>query len=130
MQTKTQQTQVAAGTAPQLSALDPEVIATLRKFQKPGTELLKRVSTIYVKEAPAALVNIERAADRKSFVELATTAHALKSMSANIGARYVAAACNCVEKCALNEEAADYLDLIASVRKSLDDALPEIATLS
>lgn len=112
------------------AALDPDVVNRLRQLQKPGTELLRRVSDIYVEQAPTALCAIERAAKRACLDELARTAHALRSMSVNIGARYVAEACHWVEDCALRQEATDYARLVASVRRQLDVVLPEIAALS
>ncbi len=117
-------------TSQPMSVLDPEVIQTLRELQQPGTDLIRRVSEIYTEKAPVVFVDIESATDRRSFSDIANSAHALKSLSANIGAIHVAAACDRLEEYALKHEVRDYGELLMSVKQSLDAALPEIAVLS
>ncbi|MGI9386163.1 MAG: response regulator, partial [Methyloligellaceae bacterium] len=111
------------------SVLDPDVIGSIREMQQPGTDLLRRVSGIYVNKAPSAMEDIDRAVASHKFCEIASTAHALKSLSANIGAHKVADACGHLEERSRNEDASGRDKMVLSIKRELREALAEVADL-
>jgi EAL domain-containing protein (putative c-di-GMP-specific phosphodiesterase class I)/signal transduction histidine kinase/CheY-like chemotaxis protein/HPt (histidine-containing phosphotransfer) domain-containing protein len=71
--------------------LDADTIGELERLQSLGkADFVRKVVALYVEHAPAALQRLEQAAASGSADECAKAAHALKSMSYNIGAKLVA----------------------------------------
>ena len=71
--------------------LDPDVISQLRQLQSMGKgEFVRKVVGLYTEHAPAAVDRIRQAASSGRADECSKAAHALKSMSFNIGAKRVA----------------------------------------
>ena len=67
--------------------LDPDLINQLSQMaESGGPDFLQRVLRLYLEHAPQALAALRDAALRSDATECASAAHALKSMSANIGA--------------------------------------------
>src|SRR5262249_57435507 len=65
-------------------------LAHLRQLQSMGKEdFVRKVFSLYVQHAPAALERISRSAASGRTDECSDAAHALKSMSLNIGAKRV-----------------------------------------
>ena len=93
--------QPAAG-APENSAadaaIDPRVIEGLREMSGGDNATVLRIVTLYRNHAPKSVDAIEAAWAAQDREALATAAHALKSMSANIGAVAVAAATLGIER--------------------------------
>jgi HPt (histidine-containing phosphotransfer) domain-containing protein len=70
-----------------------EVDALEQLYQELGSdpEPIRDLIESYLKEAPAALARLRSAIERGSGADLATAAHSLKSSSAMLGAKQVAA---------------------------------------
>ncbi len=67
--------------------LDEELIGQLQQMgETAGPDFLRRVLGLYLEHAPKALGDLRAAASRGDPQQIASAAHALKSMSANIGA--------------------------------------------
>ena len=67
--------------------LDEELVAQLQQMAETGgPDFLRRVLGLYLEHAPKALDDLREAASRGDPQQSASAAHALKSMSANIGA--------------------------------------------
>ena len=63
----------------------------------PATHLVERVARLYRDHAPMRIAELRDAIERSQFKGAASAAHALKSMSLNIGARAVAEAAAKIE---------------------------------
>jgi two-component system sensor histidine kinase BarA len=77
--------------------LDPEALAGLREMSGGATHLVERVARLYRDHAPMRIAELRDAIERSQFKGAASAAHALKSMSLNIGARAVAEAAAKIE---------------------------------
>lgn len=77
--------------------LDNAVIAGLIDLQGPAGDLLERVIELFETHAPGAVQALIEKHDAEPGPELATAAHALKSMCRNIGALRVGNLCDLVE---------------------------------
>ncbi len=67
--------------------LDEELIGQLQQMgETSGPDFLRRVLGLYLEHAPRALGDLREAASHGDPQQIASAAHALKSMSANIGA--------------------------------------------
>jgi len=80
--------------------LDTTTLDDLIEMQGPNGTLVTRVITLYEQHAPAALENLLSHEGRKASPELAAAAHALKSLSRNVGALRVGDICNVIEMAA------------------------------
>jgi len=72
--------------------LDPDVLDMLRSIQSPDDNLVGRVIALYLEHAPpalASLIELNTSSDLSHLDEIADAAHALKSLSRNIGALQV-----------------------------------------
>ena len=95
---------VSEGEEPAL--LDAQVVADMEGMAANGkAEFVERVRRLYREHAPACIVTLAQAADGGDAGEVARAAHALKSMSLNIGARVVADLCARIEAAARGEDA-------------------------
>lgn len=82
----------------QSSGVDAGVIEGLREMSGGDNAAVARIVALYCAHAPQSLKSIDAAFAARDREALATAAHALKSMSANIGAVAVAAAAQAVER--------------------------------
>jgi HPt (histidine-containing phosphotransfer) domain-containing protein len=76
--------------------IDGDVIAELKRIGNHG-HLFSRVTALFFKNVPAALIEIERHATQRDVQGLANSVHALKSMCASLGARRAAKSCHELE---------------------------------
>jgi len=73
---------------------DDKVSAELaRMAAQGGSGFVERIASLYRDHAPVAAQSVREAADKRESDEVARAAHALKSMSLNIGAQAVAQVC-------------------------------------
>ena len=95
--------------APKLSdLLDPEVTAELARMAEAGKgDFVERVRRLYRENAPPAALAYRDAAQAGDTDGAARAAHALKSMSLNMGARAVAETCARLESQARDEARVD-----------------------
>lgn len=116
--------QESAGDPPNL--IDESVLASIAALQTPGLDLLQRVVRIYVDQTPGLLDALKASLGGESRA-IASAAHALKSLSSNIGAVRVSAMCEYIEDHAARGEritVSDVLELeerLARTRALLQD---------
>lgn len=79
--------------------IDETVIEAIAALQAPGQNLLRRVVDLYIEHTPGLMAALVAAADAAP-KDIASAAHALKSLSRNIGAIRVADACDHIEEAA------------------------------
>ncbi len=80
--------------------LDPVILDDLIEMQGPNGTLVTRVITLYEHHAPAALDVLLKLEEDASAPQLAAAAHALKSLSRNVGALRVGELCDVIEMAA------------------------------
>ena len=109
------------------SAFDRGVLDSLRAMQSGAGDLVTRALTLFEEHSKAAVLRLARAAQSADAREIASAAHALKSMSLNIGARTLAGLCAQVEG------RADDADFVASrmrlIRTAFGAAHAELPTV-
>jgi len=111
----------------QAPLLDPAVMAQLHQMQVMGKgDFVRKVFALYQEHAPLAVARIREAAEAASTEACAEAAHALKSMSHNVGASRVAALAQDIETAArlgrqCPEQAA--IDRLAGVVQETLDAI-------
>ncbi len=111
---------------------DANVIRPLfeRKARGDDAAFVTRVMDLYRKHGPEALANIVTAHKARDNDALARAAHALKSMSLNIGAKAVAAAAGGIEKAIRVEGRAVAIDEVALTHSYLDQTLSALSALA
>ena len=90
----------ARGGLPGWPLLDPEVLTSIASMQRPGDDLVARIVKLYDVHSPKALARVLEARLGGAPQQLADAAHALRSMSRNVGAVRVAELCGMVEEAA------------------------------
>jgi len=111
----------------ELALIDESILTELGG---PGSDLVKRVSRLFVEHVPGALKAIEETTGGGDRTALADAVHALKSMCANIGAVRAAAACNELETLARTGQVVDPSAHIARISSEAEAALEAVARLS
>lgn len=90
---------------------DQNVLSELRAMQSGASDLVGRALDLFVEHSRDGMLRLARAVRARDEKEIASAAHAMKSMALNIGARRLGAAC-----AALEREAADISGLPGRVR--------------
>ncbi len=112
--------------------IDDEVMNSYGDFQEDGgAELIARLLNLFLEHAPGALSHVEEKATELDKKALAAAAHALKSMSRNIGAVRLSNACNDLELAAQEQENLNPQDFIPLIKEELDRVrvrIEEVAT--
>lgn len=112
-------------------AVDAEAIAALRRWQRPGAPaLLARLVAMYRAEAPERLEAIDAAIAGGHAEDLRQAAHPLKSSSAMLGAKRLAALGASLEDCGRECRLADAAGLAAQAREELGRVLGELDRLA
>ncbi len=108
--------------------IDYDVIANLRAMTG-GEALISKVVRLYLTHAPEAFQKLKQVEpdERKA---LRDAAHALKSMSANIGAVRMAKACETIETAAQGDEPFDAQTMIGDVERELSSAIAGLTALA
>jgi two-component system, NarL family, sensor histidine kinase BarA len=105
---------VKAGVESEL--LDARVLRELEEIAgSAGDGFLQRIFTLYLDHAPRIRAELARAVEIRDADAIVRAAHALKSMSHNVGARRVAAAAEAIERHAYESgmPAADDIEALA-----------------
>ena len=76
--------------------IDACVVAELKSIGNNGA-LFNRVTALFMKNVPVALIELRELAMQKDVAGLADSVHALKSMCASLGAKKAADSCNELE---------------------------------
>ncbi len=83
---------------PQEPRLDPEALEAVRALQRPGApDLVRKVVSLYLESAEKLILDLQKAAARRDAEALTSSAHSLKSASANVGATRLSALCRSLE---------------------------------
>ena len=77
--------------------IDPQALASLREFGDDDPAFAGRLVRLYIDSAPADIAALHDALARRDDVEVRRLAHGLKSSSARVGARSLAALCALIE---------------------------------
>src|SRR5262249_19953716 len=111
-------------------SLDLGVLAHLRQLQTMGkANFVYKVLSLYVEHAPAAVERIARSAASGRADECSNAAHALKSMSLNIGARRVTELALAIETAARIQHKLPSPGAVEELRHALHMTLQEIEHL-
>lgn len=111
--------------------IDDAVMDSYGEFQEDGgAELIARLLTLFLEHAPSALLDVEMMAKGRDCDALAAAAHALKSMSRNIGAVRLSEACNRLELAARAQQELDLEDYIPSIKDELERVNVRIAEIA
>lgn len=103
---------------------DLETVDQLRAMaQTSGSAFLERIARLYRDHAPAALDSLAEAVSRGDGAAVASAAHALKSMSLNIGAAAIATCLAGIEEAARDHGALPGSSDMARVRSLLEASL-------
>ncbi|MCC5978892.1 MAG: response regulator [Salinarimonas sp.] len=101
--------------------LDEELVMQLQQMaQSGGPAFLQRVLGLYFEHAPQALDQLRDAAGRSDPAEAARAAHALKSMSANIGALPLVERLGTIETQAARQNSCPSMDELDATAQLLD----------
>lgn len=101
--------------------LDRTVLESIEEMQAPGDKLVERIVHLYAQHAPKSLANLIALDGTGKLDKIATAAHALRSLSRNMGATRVADLCTGIE----TEARADTLTCFDAYCSALSDALPQ-----
>jgi signal transduction histidine kinase/EAL domain-containing protein (putative c-di-GMP-specific phosphodiesterase class I)/ActR/RegA family two-component response regulator len=118
--------------APDETLFDATVIRPLfeRRARGDDAAFVTRVLELYRRHGPEALANMVAAHQARDADGLARAAHALKSMSLNIGAKAVAGAASGIEKAVRVEGRAVTIDEVALTHSYLDQTLAALGELA
>ncbi|MEQ8178023.1 MAG: Hpt domain-containing protein, partial [Amphiplicatus sp.] len=113
-------------TAP--AAGGPFDIAVLNELScmSAGGDLVGRALSLFDAHAPEALQRLERAVEAGAPDELRKAAHALKSMSLNVGARALSSVCGEIERLAPPQAPETAVRMMRPLRAALAAALAAI----
>ncbi|KUO57447.1 MAG: hypothetical protein APF80_01465 [Alphaproteobacteria bacterium BRH_c36] len=110
---------VAARAQMRFPLLDPEVLDQIREMPSGDMDLAAKVIALYRDHAPEALRSLRDSWPEATDEAIATAAHALKSLSRNIGAVRIAEICEVVESGARDSS----LDRASPLMQDLETAL-------
>ncbi|HEV3007601.1 MAG TPA: response regulator [Burkholderiales bacterium] len=98
--------------------LDRQVLDQLSKVRTNGKpELLTRVIKLYLVESPKLIQKLKQAAGASNAPEIASSAHSLKSSSANVGAKVLSRYCEDIEASARRADTAEARKILAKIEK-------------
>ena len=117
---------VAPALVDEASLLDPQVMADLETMAATGrADFVERVRRLYRDNAPGCIEALDEAAQAADSEHVARAAHALKSMSLNIGARAVADLAARIEASARNDGRIDR-KLVTAIGAALATTLRQL----
>ena len=103
--------------------LDLAVLSQVEQMQRSGDDLVDRIIDLYAVHAPQALLELTTAVASDASDDVARCAHALKSLSCNIGAQQVAELCDEIEECARAGDISAATQNMTELSKHLDHAM-------
>jgi HPt (histidine-containing phosphotransfer) domain-containing protein len=115
-----QKAEICAPGNAQAQLLDLEVLDSIRDMQEPGDDLVDRIVHLYAQHAPKALETILALEQSDNALKIAAAAHALRSLSRNMGANQVAELCTSLE----DATRAGNLDAVPNYCRAISLALP------
>ena len=125
---------VAPPPAPQETGapvIDQSVLDMISEMQGDDAGgLIERIFGLYRVHGPDALQTLQDRMDEGVRDDIATAAHALKSMSLNVGAKRVGDVCDTLEAAARNGNGEDLTGYLKTISAEMDRALERISELS
>ena len=107
-----------------LAIIDQEVLGTIREIQAPEDDLVGRIIGLYIDNASTTLSQLTALDNKADLQQVADLAHALKSLSRNVGAIKVGDLADAIENNARNNEqnpsAVELSDLEQAVNETLE----------
>ncbi len=103
--------------------LDPSVLYSVRQILSVGDDLIWRIVALYVEHAPATLEQLRAMQDAETPGNIAECAHALKSLSRNVGATRVGDIADDIESCARDEGRRPSPEQLMQLVQALDQTL-------
>ncbi len=110
--------------------LDLNVIQTLRELPAGGERLVGRLVHVYLEDAPDNIDALHAALEKDDAGAVAFAAHSLKSSSANLGARRIAALAAEVEQSARSGSLAGCEQRLRDIRAAYADVRQELLQLA
>ena len=124
-------TDAGSEVADESGAFDHSVLDALGDMQAGESDLVGRALKLFEEHSKEAVLTLARTLREGDAAAIKSAAHALKSMSVNVGARALAEPCSEIEALAMSGDvAADFGPLIKRVRKEFTRAhaaLPDVA---
>ncbi len=99
--------------------LETDVLDSIAEMQAPGDDLIGRVVKLYANHAPRALETMLAVMNSGNAIAIAEAAHALRSLSRNIGAVRVGDLCTCLEAEARDGNLARVEERCGEIRQAL-----------
>ena len=113
------------------SSIDERVLDNYRSIQQPGkADIIQRLVGIYLKNSPAVLQDIRKAAENKDSKKLSQAAHSLKSSSANLGAGRLAHLCEDVEIMAGEKKIDNALQVVVAIENEFRVVAEELEKIA
>ena len=112
------------------SPFDTAVLDSLAQMGSSSTDIVSRALGLFQKHAPEALINLVKAAKAADNKQIGKAAHALKSMSLNVGATKLGQSLGNIERIA--NDGAPIEDITPAIReaskhyKKVQEALPQV----
>jgi two-component system, sensor histidine kinase and response regulator len=103
--------------------LDQGALDNIRAIDDDGS-VLDEVIQMYLDELPAQLATLQTASTGKDLPTLASTAHAMKSASLNVGAKALGELCRRLEKQAKAGEGQGTIDVVSAIGSMVDSVRP------
>jgi HPt (histidine-containing phosphotransfer) domain-containing protein len=86
-----------AAASPPVAVLDQQTLDQIRQLERGVPNLLSKVAELYLANSAALLDELRASLHRRDLAGIAKGAHALKSTSANAGAKHLAGLCGALE---------------------------------
>ena len=103
------------------ATINEKVLSNIEEMQ--GKELVARVMALYQEHAPKAFNRLKALVPDGGSDDLADAAHALKSLSLNIGATKVAQECDRLEQDSREQKIINVEESVATIQTEMNDAL-------
>ncbi len=110
--------------------VNPKIISGLREMSGGDNAAVTRIVALYCAHAPQSLATIKSAFEAGDSKALGAAAHALKSMSANIGAVAVYGVAQAIERACRLDNRMPEEELIAKLQAMLEAASAEVRRLA
>jgi len=116
--------------APEVLDIDPKIIAGLREMSGGDNSAVQRIVALYCAHAPQSLAAIAKAFEAGDCKALGAAAHALKSMSANVGAMKVYASAQAIERAARLDQRLPDEELVKGLPALVEAASAEVRRIA
>jgi signal transduction histidine kinase/CheY-like chemotaxis protein len=105
----------APGGSADVAVLDEQTLDQIRQLQRGVPNLLSKVAELYLENSAALLDELRACLHRRDLAGIAKPTHALKSTSANAGAKHLATLCARLEDCALQSKLEEARNALSEV---------------